>query len=93
MWLRRTITRKVAKSGQFTDFALEMCNALIYAKEDLVRKGVGRALKDLMRADRVRIKEYVRQLRKEGVSSTITLYAIKDLKGQERVEFLAGGEG
>lgn len=93
MWLRRTsvvlFTRKVAKSGQFTDFALEMCNTLLDAEEELVRKGVGWALKDLMRADRVRIKEYVHQLREQGVSSTITLYAIRDLKGQERADFFA----
>lgn len=93
MWLRRTsvvlFTRKVAKSGQFNDIALEMCDNLIFAEEDLVRKGVGWALKDLMHSDKERIKSYVQQLRQQGVSSVITLYAIKDLKGQERADFLA----
>lgn len=93
MWLRRAsvvlFTRKVAKSGQFTDFALDMCNSLIYAEEDLVRKGVGWALKDMMRSDKERIKSYVQQLRNQNVSSVITLYAIKELKGQERADFLA----
>ena len=93
MWLRRAsvvlFTRKVAQSGQFNDFALEMCQTLIDAEEDLVRKGVGWALKDLMRSDKERIKAYVRQLRKQGVSGVITRYAIRDLKGVERAEFLA----
>lgn len=93
MWLRRAsvvlFTRKVAQTGQFTDLALEMCHTLIYAEEDLVRKGVGWALKDLMRSDKERIKKYVHQLRKQGVSSVITLYAIKELKGQERADFFA----
>lgn len=94
MWLRRmsvvVFTRKVAKSGRFTDVALEMCHNLIYAEEDLVQKGVGWALKDLMKADKDRVLSYVRQLRNDSVSSTITLYAIRDLKGQERKDFLEG---
>jgi len=93
MWLRRMsvvlFTRKVAKSGQFTDFALDICHNLMQAPEDLVQKGVGWALKDLMRADKDRILDLVQQLRKQGVSSTITLYAIRDLKGAERANFLA----
>ena len=93
MWLRRTsvvlFTRKVAKSGLFNDFALAMCNNLIDAEEDLVQKGVGWALKDLMHSDKARILRYVHQLRKQKISSTITLYAIRDLKGQERQDFLA----
>src|SRR5439155_510076 len=56
---------------------------------DLVRKGVGWALKDLMRGDRERVLEYVKELRRRGVSSTVTLYAIRDLDGRERQEVLA----
>lgn len=94
MWLQRTsvvlFTRKIAKSGQFNDFGLEMCHNLIHNEEDLVQKGVGWALKDMMKSDKARILQYVRELREMGVSSTITLYAIRDLKGQERADFLAG---
>lgn len=93
LWLRRmsvvVFTRKVAKSGAFTDFALEMCDNLLDAPEDLVQKGVGWALKDLMQADRERIKAYVQTLRQQNVSSVITLYAIKNLKGEERAAFLS----
>ena len=93
MWLRRTsvvlFTRKVAKSGLFNDFALKMCENLKRAPEDLVQKGVGWALKDLMRSDKKRILDYVFTLRKQNVSRTITSYAIRDLKGQERADFLA----
>jgi len=41
-----------------------------------------------MRADKERVLEYVKSLRKRGVSSVITLYAIRDLKGKEREEVL-----
>ncbi len=93
IWLKRfsvvLFTRKVATSGVFTTFALEMCDNLLYDKEPLVLKGVGWALKDLMKADKKRIVDYLIKLRKNGVSSTILLYAIKDLKGQERRNFLS----
>ncbi len=86
-------TRKVATSGQFTDVALELCHNLIYsetgAAEDLVQKGIGWALKDLMKADKERILDVVRQLRRDKIPSTITLYAIRDLKGEERKAFLS----
>ena len=68
--------------------ALELCNNLLWDNEDLVRKGVGWALKDNMRFDKKRVVEYVKDLRRKGVSSTITLYAIRDLKGEERREVL-----
>ena len=92
-WKRRasvvTFTRKTAKNGKFIDIALELCNNLIWDSEDLVRKGVGWALKDNMRFDKKRVIEYVKDLRRKGVSSTITLYAIRDLKGEERQEVLS----
>lgn len=86
MWLRRAsvvlFTRKVAKSGLHTDFALEMCHNLRFDREDLVLKGVGWSLKDMMRHDKARIFAYVQQLRAEG------LYALRDLKGAERAAIL-----
>jgi 3-methyladenine DNA glycosylase AlkD len=92
MWLRRAsvvlFTRKVAASGQFIDAALEFCENLVYDPELLVQKGVGWSLKDLMRSDKDRIIEYVIDLRARGVSSVITLYAIKDIKGSERANIL-----
>ncbi|WOO41133.1 DNA alkylation repair protein [Rubellicoccus peritrichatus] len=93
LWLRRAsvvlFARKVAKSGLFNDFALTMCDSLKHAPEDLVRKGVGWALKDLMRSDKKRVLDYVFKLRQQNISGTITSYAIRDLKGQERADFLA----
>ncbi len=91
-WKRRasvvTFTRKTAESGNFIDIALELCDNLVWDREDLVRKGVGWALKDNMRFDKKRVLEYVKNLRRKGVSSTVTLYAIRDLKGKERQEVL-----
>ena len=92
MWLRRAsvvlFTRKIARSGQFNDLGLAMCDALVRDSEDLVLKGVGWALKDMMRSEKERVIEYVKQLRAQGVSSVVTLYAIRDLKGVERAAVL-----
>lgn len=87
-WKRRTsvvvFVRKVGKSGEFTDWALNLCDQLIWDEHDLVRKGVGWCLKDVMRGDKKKVVNYVKKLRKKGVSAVITLYAIRDLKGEER---------
>lgn len=82
-------TRGVAASGQFTDEALKLCDNLIWDPEDIVQKGVGWALKDNLRSSPERVKAYVKDLRSQGVPSTITLYAIRDLKGEERQEMLS----
>lgn len=92
MWKRRAsvvaFVRKVGESGKFTDEALALCEHLIFDKEDLVQKGVGWCLKDVMRGDKKKVFEYVKKLRKRSVPATITLYAIRDLKGVERAEIL-----
>jgi 3-methyladenine DNA glycosylase AlkD len=92
-WLRRAsvvlFTRKVALSGQFNDAGLRFCHTLRHAPEDLVQKGVGWALKDMLKSDRPRLLNYIRDLREQGVSSTITLYALNDVSGDERKKILA----
>jgi 3-methyladenine DNA glycosylase AlkD len=92
-WKRRvsivTFVRKIAKSGEFTEEVLHLCENLIWDEEDIVQKGVGWALKDNLRSAPDRILPYIRDLRQRGVSSTITLYAIRDLKGAKRQEVLA----
>lgn len=93
LWKRRlsvvVFTRKVGKSGTFTKEALELCEAIITDQEDLVRKGIGWALKDMMRGDKERVLNYVIGLRERGISSTITLYALRDIKGEEREKIFA----
>jgi 3-methyladenine DNA glycosylase AlkD len=84
-----TFVRKIAKSGEFTEEVLHLCENLIWDEEDIVQKGVGWALKDNLRSAPDRILPYIRDLRQRGVSSTITLYAIRDLKGAKRQEVLA----
>ena len=92
-WKRRAsvvaFVRKVGESGEFTEEALRLCENLVGDSEDLVQKGVGWALKDVMRGDPERVLAYVKDLRRRGVASTITLYAIRDLKGPGREEVLA----
>ncbi|WP_299919001.1 DNA alkylation repair protein [uncultured Roseobacter sp.] len=87
-WLRRAsvviFTRKVAKSGLYKDVALANCDSLIDDREHLVQTGVGWCLRDLMRWDKEELLSYVVDLRNKGVSSTITLYALRDIKGEER---------
>jgi len=92
LWKRRAsvvvFTRKVGSSGKFIDEALELCDNLIWDEEDMVRKGVGWALKDSMRGDKKKVLNYVKSLRRKGASAVITLYAIRDLKCKEREELL-----
>ncbi len=92
-WKRRAsvvaFVRKIGESGEFTDDALRLCENLVHDAEDLVRKGVGWALKDVMRGDHDRVLAYVKELRHRGVSAVITLYAIRDLKEPERAEVLS----
>jgi len=92
LWKRRAsvvaFVRKIGSSGDFTDEALELCSNLIWDKEEIVQKGVGWALKDNLPGDKERVLDYIKDLRRKGVPSTITLYAIRDLKGNERKEVL-----
>jgi 3-methyladenine DNA glycosylase AlkD len=81
-------TRKVGESGDFTEEMLRLCDNLIWDPEDIVQKGVGWTLKDNLRSAPDRIIPYVKELRRKGVRSTITLYAIRDLKGPKRAEVL-----
>jgi len=96
-WKRRTsvvtFTRKAAKSGEFTQEVLRLCENLIWDEEDIVQKGVGWALKDNLRSAPDRVFPYIKDLRRRGVPSTITLYAIRDLKGAKRQEVLAAKKG
>jgi 3-methyladenine DNA glycosylase AlkD len=66
-----------------------LCEKLIWDKEDIVQKGVGWALKDNLRSAPDRVLPYIKDLRQRGVPATITLYAIRDLKGAKRKEILA----
>jgi 3-methyladenine DNA glycosylase AlkD len=92
-WKRRasvvTFVRKAAKSGEFAKELIQLCENLIWDEEDIVQKGVGWALKDNLRSAPDLILPYIKDLRRRGVSSTITLYAIRDLKGAKRQEVLA----
>ena len=95
MWKRRTsvvtFTRKTASDGQYVDETLGFCEALMHDPEDLVQKAVGWALKDTIKAGpaaKRRVLALVKRMRREGLPSTITLYAIRDLKGAEREAIL-----
>lgn len=93
IWKKRasvvTFTRKIGVEGKYADFLLELCDNLLWDKEDLVRKAVGWALKDnIIGKNKENLLNYVKKLRKMGVSSTITLYAIRNLKRKERETIL-----
>ena len=92
-WKRRAsvvaFVRQVGKSGEFTDQVIRMCENLVQDSDDIVRKGVGWALKDNLKSAPDRILPYIKDLRRRGVSSVITLYAIRDLKGAKRKDILA----
>ncbi len=84
-----TFVRKTGVTGEFMDDLMRLCERLIWDDEDIVQKGVGWALKDNLRYQPERLLPYIKDLRRRGVSSTITLYAIRDLKGAERETVLA----
>ncbi len=92
-WKRRAsvvaFVRKVGESGRFTDEVLELSEALVWDPDHMVQKGVGWALKDNLRGARDKVLRYIKTLRRRGVPSAITLYAIRDLKGAEREAVLA----
>lgn len=94
LWKKRAsvvaFTRGVGESGKFTETAIDFCENLIDDEEDLIQKAVGWVLKDNLRASQAhgKVLEYIKDLRRRGVPSTITLYAIRDLEGQEREEVL-----
>ena len=102
-WKRRTsvvaFTRKVGESALYTDFVLSLCDRLAFDPEDLVQKGAGWALKDNLRGAPDRVVAFVKELRRRGAPATVTLYAIRDLKGAARDEVRAvrperrGGRG
>jgi hypothetical protein len=52
----------------------------------MVRKAVGWAFKNVMCGDKKKVLDYVKSLRRRRVSSVTTLYAIRDLEGEEREE-------
>lgn len=91
-WKRRAsvvaFTRRIGASGKFTREVLALCENLLWDEEDLVQKGVGWTLKDNLHGNKPEVLAYVKDLRRRGVSSVITLYAIRDLKGKERAEVL-----
>jgi len=92
MWLRRlsmvAFVRKIGASGKYTKEFLDICNRIIQDEEDLVRKAIGWALKDNMRGNKERIIPYIQSLREQNVSSTIILYAIRDIKDKEERQSL-----
>jgi len=53
-----------------------------------VLKGAGWAFRDSMHGAKKRVIEYVKSLRRKGVSSKVTLYAIENSKDKERKEVL-----
>lgn len=91
-WKRRAsvvaFVRKIGASGRCTDEALRLCDRLIWDRDDLVQKGVGWALKDTMRGNRRKDYQYIHHLRTVGGPATMTLYAMRDLRGRERSRLL-----
>ncbi len=92
LWKKRAsvvvFTRDAGTSGLYTNLVLELCDNLVDNPEELVQKGVGWALKDNLKGNRKVVLEYIKDLRRRGVPSTITLYAIRDLKGTVRQSVL-----
>ena len=94
LWLNRTsvvlFTRRIAKSGQFTDWAIEMCERLKFSEEMMVQNGVGWCLKDLMKHDKKGVLAYISTLKDQGVNKRTLTYSLRDLTSTERKNILEG---
>ena len=92
IWKRRasivSFTKRLAIEKQFIDEIFHLCNNLIWDEEELIKKAVGWVLRDNMHKAKKRIIEYVKNLRKEGVSAKIILDAIQNLSSEERTQIL-----
>lgn len=92
IWKKRAsvvaFVRKIGSSGDYTDLALTLCKNLIHDQEDLVQKGIGWCLKDNMRGNKEKVLAYVLELRKHKAPAVITLYALRDIRGDERRKIL-----
>ncbi len=80
--------RTIGETGKYTKQCIKLCNNLLEDQERLVLQGVGWALKDTMRGDKKRVLDYVKKLRQQAVSSVITLYALRDLRGKAKSDVL-----
>jgi 3-methyladenine DNA glycosylase AlkD len=91
-WERRAsvvvFVRTIGETGKYTKQCIKLCNNLLEDQERLVLQGVGWALKDTMRGDKKRVLDYVKKLRQQAVSSVITLYALRDLRGKAKSDVL-----
>lgn len=80
-WKRRlsavAFVRKIAAQRRFHARALELCERLAFDEEDMVQKGVGWCLQDLMRTGEPAVFELLCKLRKEAAPSTVIAYALR----------------
>lgn len=89
-WERRAsvvaFTRDISHSGDLVNHALKYCDRLKDDKEDMVQKGVGWCLKDLLKSNphKEKILQYVITERKNGLSNTIFRYILKGASPMER---------
>lgn len=92
-WKRRlaaaSFCRRIAKEKEYRTTGLQICEQLALDEEDMVRKGVGWALQDMMRHDDPRVLKLLKKLRKKGASSTVILYALRKVPKSVKEEVLA----
>lgn len=87
-WRRRlsvvAFVRKIAAEKKYRPLALKLCEKLAFDEEDMVRKGVGWCLQDLMRQDDPRVLKLVMKLRKQGAPSVVISYALRKVSKEIR---------
>ena len=92
IWKRRaslvSFTKRIAFKEEFIDQIFHLCDNLIWDEEELVRKAIGWVLRDNMYIAKKRIIEYIKILRRKGVSSKIISNAIQNLSSEERTNIL-----
>lgn len=84
IWRQRasvvTLTRKVGASGIYTEELLQFSTQLAFSDHDLVRKGVGWALKDGIVGNPQSVLKFVEKLKVSGAPSVVTSYALRNIR-------------
>lgn len=93
-WKRRlsavAFVRKIAGQKSFHPKALEVCERLAYDKEDMVQKGVGWCMQDLMRTGEPAVLKSLKKMQKKGASSTVILFSLRKSDPELKKSVLAG---
>lgn len=72
----------------YYDIIVRFCENVKFSDDPLVQKGLGIALKSLLKCNKAKTKRIIRRYRKEGAHSSVSINAMKDLSLREKKEII-----